>query len=196
MISIFYLQVSIIAFILVNSVFLVTSKTPVYSVFFLILIFFGSAVLTVTWGVDYIGLLFVIIYVGAIAVLFLFVIMMLDLKIEIFTINKRYLILMLTFFFLSTLFSLLYSSKAFFLFDKLYDYAPCLYETFDPLYNIDVFGQSFFNNYIPCFLCVGFVLLTAMLGAIVLTLKYNTQRKNELFLRQLSRSETFLSFIQ
>jgi Flp pilus assembly protein TadB len=61
------------------------------------------------------------------------------------------------------------------------------------LSNIDVIGQSLYNYFLPCFLIVGFVLLVAMIGAIVLTLNFSSSRKNELVSRQLSRSLNFLS---
>lgn len=60
----------------------ITEKNTIHSVFYLVLTFVNSAVILIQWGIDYLGLLLVIIYVGAIAILFLFVIMMLNLKKE------------------------------------------------------------------------------------------------------------------
>ena len=64
----------------------------------------------------------------------------------------------------------------------------------DSLFNIDVFGQSLFNFFIPCFLLAGLILLVAMLGAIVLTFRYSANRKNQISSKQLSRKHEFLSY--
>ncbi len=61
---------------------------------------------------------------------------------------------------------------------------------------IDVLGQILFNNFLSCFLIAGLILLVAMVGAISLTLNYRSERKNELVIRQLSRSDNFLSFFK
>jgi NADH-quinone oxidoreductase subunit J len=63
----------------------------------------------------------------------------------------------------------------------------------DNLNSIDVLGQSLYNYYLSCFLLAGLILLVAMIGAIVLTLNFSSQRKNELVSRQLSRSDYFLA---
>jgi len=64
------------------------------------------------------------------------------------------------------------------------------------LTSIDVLGQILYNYYLLCFLLAGLILLVAMIGAIVLTLNFRSQRKNELVSRQLSRSENFLAFFK
>jgi NADH-quinone oxidoreductase subunit J len=64
----------------------------------------------------------------------------------------------------------------------------------DNLNSIDVLGQGLYNNYLLCFLIAGLILLVAMIGAIALTLNFNSKRKNELVSRQLSRSDGFLAF--
>jgi NADH-quinone oxidoreductase subunit J len=66
----------------------------------------------------------------------------------------------------------------------------------DNLSNIDVIGQSLYNYYLSVFLIAGFILLVAMIGAICLTLKFSSIRKNELSNRQLSRSNHFLSYLK
>ena len=66
----------------------------------------------------------------------------------------------------------------------------------DNLSSIDVLGQSLYNYYLVCFLLAGLILLVAMLGAIVLTLNFSSQRKTELSARQLSRSDNFLAFFK
>ena len=58
--------------------------------------------------------------------------------------------------------------------------------TLDSLNNIDVLGQGLYNYFLICFLLAGLILLVAMIGAIVLTLNFSSQRKNELVYRQLN----------
>ena len=64
----------------------------------------------------------------------------------------------------------------------------------DNLSNIDIFGQGLYNYFLITFLIAGLILLVAMIGAIVLTLNFRSQRKTELAGRQLSRSDNFLAF--
>lgn len=66
----------------VSGFMVITEKNTIHSVFYLVLTFVNSAIILIQWGIDYLGLLIVIIYVGAIAILFLFVLMMLNLKKE------------------------------------------------------------------------------------------------------------------
>ena len=61
-------------------------------------------------------------------------------------------------------------------------------KNFDALYNIDSLGQFLYNYFLSCFLIAGIILLVALVGAIVLTLNFNSSRKNQLISRQLSRS--------
>jgi NADH:ubiquinone oxidoreductase subunit 6 (subunit J) len=65
---------------------------------------------------------------------------------------------------------------------------------FDILYNIVVLGQALYNHYLVCFLLAGLILLVALIGAIVLTLRFNTVQKTQSVFRQLSRTDNILSF--
>jgi hypothetical protein len=65
---------------------------------------------------------------------------------------------------------------------------------FDSLSNIDVLGQTLFNEFFFCFLIAGFILLIALIGAIVLTLRFDSSQKGQTTFRQLSRSSNLLSF--
>jgi NADH-quinone oxidoreductase subunit J len=179
--------------ILLLSILVILSKNPVYSVLFLVIIFLCSSGILILFNVDFLSLLFIIIYVGAIAVLFLFVVMMLDLKVRGFSYNEIFYILLsifLSFLFYVTIHYFSFFEMinpdfvAFYLFEK----------TIDSLSNIDIFGQFLYNYFVPCFLIAGIILLVAMIGAITLTLKYKSHRKNEMTSRQLSRTDSFLSF--
>lgn len=79
--NIFFSIVASIVFFLSLGLNVVTAKNPVYSIFYLVLFFITGSCLIALFGYDYLSLIFILVYVGAIAVLFLFVIMILDIKI-------------------------------------------------------------------------------------------------------------------
>jgi NADH-quinone oxidoreductase subunit J len=199
----------ILNFTLVTSTLLVlTSENPVHSVLFLISIFCNASMILLLFKLEFLALVFVMIYVGAIAVLFLFVVMMLNLK----TSEKSGLFSFYTFFvFLISfrLYMLIYAKveQSFFAFKEPFyfdfvdktQFGSTIFhynENLDCLSNVDVLGQVLYNYFTPCFLMSGLLLLIAMVGAIVLTLNFSSDRKNELFYRQLSRSDNFLSFLK
>ena len=190
----FKLQFLLLIVIIFSSICLVVSKNPIFSILFLILIFCLSSFVLILSGVDFIGLLFIIIYVGAIAVLFLFVVMMLDLKVELYTKTEIQKLCVFFILFFSFFFFCLYFFDTFSIFDPFFNFSFTYLKLVDSLYNIDVFGQSLYNYFTLCFLVSGFILLVAMLGAIVLTLNYSGHRKVQSNLRQLSRKDTFLTY--
>ena len=193
MISLHYFFITIL---LLSSLFVLISQNPVHSVLFLILAFCNAAGILFLFNAEFLGLVFIIIYVGAIAILFLFVVMMLNVKIYSSS-NNFYLpflslgvlILMLqTFLVLEKVFS----NSTFWTTNLPYSFNNYL----DNLTSIDVIGQSLYNYYLVCFLLAGLILLVSMVGAIVLTLNFSSQRRNELVARQLSRSDNFLAFFK
>ena len=199
-----YIHLFFLIILLLSAFFLVILKNPVHSVLLLILCFFCSASIVILFSVDFIGILFLIIYVGAIAVLFLFVVMMLDLKITPLKTEKFFF-----FFFFSSLFFFffVFTSSLFFffcfyeldfgsLFQKKFVVNSYFFNILDFFSNIDVFGQCLYNYFLICFLIAGIILLLAMLGAIALTLKYNSNVKNQLVYKQLSRTSNFLTFFK
>jgi len=182
--------------LLLCSIFVFVSKNPVHSVLFLILTFCNAAAILFLFNAEFLGLVFIIIYVGAIAVLFLFVVMMLNVKI--YSSDEFYylpFILLGGFVLIVQIFLVLekaFSNSSFWSTSLPYSFENYL----DPLSSIDVLGQSLYNYYLLCFLLAGLVLLVAMIGAITLTLNFRSQRKNELVSRQLSRSDNFLAFFK
>ena len=183
-----------LSFLLILSSFLVfTSKNPVHSVLFLILAFCNASSILFIFNVDFLGVLFIIIYVGAIAVLFLFVVMMLNVKISMS--NNLYLLPIIL---LSSvvIFIQIYLNLNSIFFDSSINNVFVFEYYLDNLSNIDVFGQSLYNYFLSCFLIAGLILLVAMIGAIVLTLNFKSNRKNELVNKQLSRSDNFLTFLK
>ena len=187
----------LIFLLLLSSIFVFISTNSVYSVLFLILAFCNSSAILLLFSAEFLGIIYVIIYVGAIAVLFLFVVMMLNTKNTKKISSDSYLYLFAIFsFFLLGVFEIFFFFDDF-IFDSFFVFNSngSSYEFFfDNLTNIDVLGQALYNYFLVCFLIAGFILLVAMLGAIVLTLNFNSSRKNELVSRQLSRSDNFLGF--
>jgi NADH-quinone oxidoreductase subunit J len=188
---------SFFSFLLILSgLFVFISENPVHSVLFLILAFCNASAILMLFNAEFLALIFIIIYVGAIAVLFLFVVMMLNVK-TFSTLNSFYIPFILLGSFILFIQLFLIIEKAFFGFGNIFDSEVYDFQNIlDNMTNIDVLGQGLYNYFVPCFLLAGIILLVAMIGAIVLTLNFSSHRKNELTYRQLSRSENFLSFFK
>ncbi len=156
-----------------SSIAVISSRNPVHSVFFLILAFVNSAGIFVLAGAEFLAMILLIVYVGAVAVLFLFVVMMLNVGIdEIKTQAKKYMFsafLVVTILLLELIFSF---SNLDIIFNKKT-------EIFPPTSNSHAIGEVLYTEYFLPFQISGCILLVAMLGAIILTL-----RKREGVLRQ------------
>ena len=177
------------------------SRNPVESVLFLILTFCDAGAILFLYNLEFFGLLFIIIYVGAIAVLFLFVIMMLNIKLHssfFGNLNARnpllYIVTLFLFFILSINFYAYFSISLNDLSDSLLKERVLSIQNFDTFSNLDVLGQVFYNYYLVYLPLAGIILLIALLGAIVLTLNFNKPKKAQLDSKQLSRTDAFLSF--
>jgi len=184
---------SFLSFLLVFSAILVISaQNPVHSVFFLVLVFFTSAFLLFLLEVEFISLLFVLVYVGAIAVLFLFVVMMLDIKITKYEKDLFFYIPMGGFlgiiFFLEVFLSLQENLVPFLPSSGREIYTNWL-TVVDSLTNLDVLGQILYTYYFFYFLIAGIILLVAMVGAIVLTLNFTQKAKHQFVFRQILRDK-------
>jgi NADH-quinone oxidoreductase subunit J len=165
------------------------SSNPVNSIIYLILTFCITAFISFFFNLEFFGLIFVIIYVGAVAVLFLFIIMMLDIKDKSFTnFSLFYLILINCFFLFFENFIRIFSFEVF----SNKSTRTAFLTTFDSFLNIDLLGQCLYNFFLICFLIAGLILFAALLGSILLTLNFNTNKKAQKYFRQLSRSDRFL----
>ena len=160
--------------------FTVISRQPVHSVLWLILTFISSAGLFVLLGAEFVAMLLVIVYVGAVAVLFLFVVMMLDVDFaELKGEMARYMPLGL----LMGVVVLMELGIAF----GAWEASPTA-ETMraaatpENIHNTAALGLLIYDRYILMFQLAGLVLLVAMIGAIVLTLRHrpNVKRQNVL----------------
>jgi NADH-quinone oxidoreductase subunit J len=186
---------SFFCLLLIFSGYLVSfSVNPIESVIFLILSFCNASIILFIFNSEFLGLLFIMIYVGAVAVLFLFVIMMLNVKSE-FQFNFQFIQIFFSFAFIFFLFFFL---KRLFVFDEFFNknFLELNILLVDCLYNIDVLGQILYNYFFVCFLIAGFILLVSLIGSIVLTLKFSSKHKSQLISRQLSRQDNFLSFFK
>jgi NADH-quinone oxidoreductase subunit J len=163
----------------------VSARSPVHSVLFLILSFFSAAGLFVLLGAEFLAMLLVVVYVGAVAVLFLFVVMMLDVDFaSLRTGFSRYLpIGALVAAILLTEMILVSSAVA----DKGAASLPRA-----PLAagvsNVEQIGRVLYTDYIYFFQAAGLVLLTAMIGAIVLTLRHKPGVKRQVIADQTART--------
>jgi len=182
-----------LSFLLIFSAILVISaQNPVHSVFFLVLVFFTSAFLLFLLEIEFISLLFVLVYVGAIAVLFLFVVMMLDIKITKY--EKDLLFYLPIGGFLGIIFLLeVFLSLQENLVPLLPSSGREIYTNWlvliDSLTNLDVLGQILYTYYFFYFLIAGIILLLAMVGAIVLTLNFTQKARHQFVFRQILREK-------
>ncbi|MDP4031949.1 MAG: NADH-quinone oxidoreductase subunit J [Pseudorhodobacter sp.] len=176
------------AIVVVTAGLMVTvSKNPVHSVLWLILAFLSAAGLFVLLGAEFVAMLLIIVYVGAVAVLFLFVVMMLDIDFaELKGEMARYMPLAL----LIGVVLLLQFSLAFGAWVQA-DGALGLRQAVAPdatqVENTRALGLLIYDKYLLLFQLAGLVLLVAMIGAIVLTLRHRKDIKRQNVLHQMWR---------
>ena len=188
--AIFFYIFSIIA--VISAIMVTVSKNTVHSVFFLILDFISISCLFIMIGAEFLGMIMLIVYVGAVAVLFLFVVMMLNVaqqKNQWFISKESSghipvgLVISVIIFF--ELIIVIGGWK----------YKP---ELFNPtnlsitkeLTNTHSLGQVLYTDYIHVFQISGMILLIAMIGAIVLTFRQREGVKKQSYLKQISRERT------
>ena len=168
-----------------GGLFTVVSRNPVHSVLWLILTFLSSAGLFVLLGAEFVAMLLVIVYVGAVAVLFLFVVMMLDVDFaELKAEMAQYLPLGL----LIGLVLLMQLSMALGVW-SVADTAEAARAAVTPAetHNTAALGLLIYDQYFLLFQMAGLILLVAMIGAIVLTLRHRKDVKRQDVLAQMYR---------
>jgi NADH-quinone oxidoreductase subunit J len=170
---------------ILSALMVVIARNPVRSVLFLILAFFSAAGLFVLLGAEFLAMLLVVVYVGAVAVLFLFVVMMLDVD---FTELKQgflsYLPLGAVIAFVLAVELVMIAMTW-----QIAPQAESLRAAVTPegLSNIEALGNLIYDDYIFFFQASGLVLLVAMIGAIVLTLRHKPGVKRQNVTRQVGR---------
>ncbi|WP_209504444.1 MULTISPECIES: NADH-quinone oxidoreductase subunit J [unclassified Ruegeria] len=168
-----------------GGLFTVISRQPVHSVLWLILAFLSSAGLFVLLGAEFVAMLLVIVYVGAVAVLFLFVVMMLDVDFaELKAEMARYMPLAL----LIGLIILMQFVMAFGAWDSAQGAAANLVQPVPAdRHNTEALGLILYDQYFLLFQLAGLILLVAMIGAIVLTLRHRKDIKRQDIIGQMMR---------
>ncbi|MBO6755567.1 MAG: NADH-quinone oxidoreductase subunit J [Roseibium sp.] len=173
----------------VASAFMViASRNPVHSVLFLILAFVNSAGLFILLGAEYLAMLLVVVYVGAVAVLFLFVVMMLDVD---FTELRQGFLQYLPVGGLVgvvLLIELLLGIGAWVIAPDLIAQGAEPTPALSELSNIEAIGHVLYTKYVFFFQVAGLVLLVAMIGAIVLTLRHKPYAKRQDITAQVART--------
>jgi NADH-quinone oxidoreductase subunit J len=188
--SIFFYTFSIIA--VISAIMVTVSKNTVHSVFFLILDFISISCLFIMIGAEFLGMIMLIVYVGAVAVLFLFVVMMLNVaqqKNQWFASQESSGHIPV---------GLIISTIIFFELIIViggWKYKPDLFDINNSVNNFSAsnthsLGQVLYTDYIHVFQLSGMILLVAMIGAIVLTFRKRSGVKTQSYLKQISRERS------
>ena len=185
--AIFFYVFSIIA--VVSAIMVTASKNTVHSVFFLILDFISISCLFIMIGAEFLGMSMLIVYVGAVAVLFLFVVMMLNVaqqKNQWFASKESSKHIPV---------GLIISTLIFFEIIIViggWKYKPEIFDinnsmALNSISNTHSLGQILYTDYIHVFQISGMILLVAMVGAIVLTFRQRSGVKRQSYIKQISR---------
>ena len=171
--------------IIASALMVISARNPVHSVLFLILAFFNAAALFVLLGAEFLAMILVVVYVGAVAVLFLFVVMMLD--IDFVALRSGF----MQYLPLGTVLGLVLFSE-FLVAVGAWTFAegaPAVRAVPLPegVSNTEALGRVLYTDYVFYFQTAGMVLLVAMIGAIVLTLRHRPGVKRQSISRQVAR---------
>ncbi len=182
----FYLFATVV---IASAFMVIASRNPVYSVLFLILAFVNAAGLFMMMGAEFLALMLIVVYVGAVAVLFLFVVMMLDIDfVELRKGSMRYLpvgaLIGVVFLLELLLVATTWPFKA---------TAPAVATSAMPAFsdkfsNTELLGHVLYTKYFFFFQAAGIILLVAMIGAIVLTMRERAGVKRQNIPDQVART--------
>jgi NADH-quinone oxidoreductase subunit J len=189
--TIFFYLFSAVA--VASAIMVITARNPVHSVLFLILCFFNAAGLFILMGAEFLAMILVVVYVGAVAVLFLFVVMMLDVDfVKLRAGMAQYLPIggAIGLILLAELVLVL----------GTWNLAPEALKTASAIptnvTNTEALGQVLYTKYIYFFQAAGLVLLVAMIGAIVLTLRHKSGVKRQVVADQVARTPAMVMDIR
>ncbi len=187
--SIFFYFFSIIA--IFSAIMVTASRNTVYSVFFLILDFISISCLFIMIGAEFLGMIMLIVYVGAVAVLFLFIVMMLNVaqqKNEWFSSSKNSKHIPI-----GLLVSLIIFLELIIVVGG-WKYKPGIFTSSSIKISSDItnthsIGNVLYTDYIHLFQISGMILLVAMIGAIILTFRKRDGLKTQSYFKQISREK-------
>ena len=188
--AIFFYVFSLIA--IISAIMVTVSKNTVHSVFFLILDFISISCLFIMIGAEFLGMIMLIVYVGAVAVLFLFVVMMLNVAQQ----KNQWLLSEDSSGHIPV--GLIISTLIFFELIIViggWKYKPNLFNSnnknmVSDLTNTHSLGKILYTDYIHVFQISGMILLIAMIGAIVLTFRQRQGVKKQSYIKQISRERS------
>jgi NADH-quinone oxidoreductase subunit J len=180
--ALFYFFAFLVIF---SAVKVISARNPVHSVLFLIFTFFNASGLFVLIGAEYLAMTLVIVYVGAVAVLFLFVVMMMNVDFarwrEGFS-KQLPIALIIGGILFVNLGSIFYASRL--------SIASPVDKEVSEITNTEAIGQVLYTDYAAIFIISGIILLVAMIGAIVLTLRQSGNVKRQNISKQLMRKRS------
>ncbi len=169
---------------LVGSAGVITSRNPVHAVLWLIFVFCNTSGLFILLGAEFLAFILIIVYAGAVAILFLFVIMMIEIKFSNFTVVNKYIAfntpvaLIIAF--------ILISDLSIVIFVSFQNYKSTFVN--NSISNVNLLGRVLYTDYILPFQLAGVILFIAMVGCIVLTLRKRLGVKRQNHLTQIERS--------
>ena len=172
---------------IVAGVMVISARNPVHSVLFLILAFFNSAGLFILLGAEFLAMILVVVYVGAVAVLFLFVVMMLDINFA--ELREGF----LQYLPIGALVGIILVAELILIFGSWIINPDAAQIVAAPsaapseITNTHALGRLIYTQYVYLFQAAGLVLLVSMIGAIVLTLRKRPSVRRQLIAEQVSR---------
>jgi NADH-quinone oxidoreductase subunit J len=181
----FYILATIVV---LSALFVVSARNPVHSVLWLILGFFTAAGLLVLIGAEFLAMLLVVVYVGAVAVLFLFVVMMLD--VDFVELKQGFLQYMPVGILIGGALLaeiVIVGLAAPFSHGEKFNPQPASAAVAAPTSNAQALSGVLYTDYLLLFQLAGIVLLVAMMGAIVLTLRHRNKVKRQDINQQTNR---------
>jgi NADH-quinone oxidoreductase subunit J len=171
-----------------SAVMVISARNPVHSVLFLILAFVNAAGLFVMMGAEFLAMILVVVYVGAVAVLFLFVVMMLD--VDFAELRQGF----LSYLPIGALVGIVFLVELL-LFVGAWAIGPGVPKAItlpippaDAYSNTELLGLVLYTRYVHFFQVAGMVLLVAMIGAIVLTLRHKPNVRRQIIAEQVART--------
>ena len=183
--------------ILLSAILVIVTSNPVHSLLYLVISFFNASIILLIFHCEFLSMLFLVVYIGAVIVLFLFIVMMLNVKIvELNSKIIKYLpiglfiiiiFLMEVFYIINN--SLTNESTLLFLNENFHFFQLNLiefYKIYLTFTNITSISQLLFTKYVYLFILAGMILLVAMLGAILLTLNQNYINKRQDIVKQIN----------